>query len=81
MWYDKKVATGLGRFTTSYKTGGRTDEEAMRLGGFEGLKESLAAIGLPYFIPRPEDKNLAMLPGVTELKEAPVPGRSTDTMT
>lgn len=71
VWSDRKVATGLGDFTTSYKTGGRTDEEAMRLGGFEGLKDSLKSLGLPYFIPRPEDKNLAMLPGVTIVRPSP----------
>jgi len=67
VWTDQKIETGLGRITTSRKTGGKIDEPSMREGGFEGVKESVKSLGLPYFIPRPQDKNLSMLPGTTVL--------------
>jgi WD40 repeat protein len=79
VWTDQKIETGLGRFTTSRKTGGRVDEAGMREGGFEGVKESVKSLGLPYFIPRPQDKNLAMLPGTTVLAASATPTRTSET--
>jgi hypothetical protein len=78
VWTDQKIETGLGRFTTSRKTGGRVDEAGMREGGFEGVRESVKSLGLPYFIPRPQDKNLAMLPGTTVLAASAATARATE---
>ena len=75
VWTDQKIETGLGRFTTDRKIGGRIDEPGMRMGGFEGVKASVKSLGLPYFIPRPQDKNLAMLPGTSVLVAAPASAR------
>ena len=76
VWTDQKVETGLGHFTTDRKTGGRVDETGMRMGGFEGVKNSVKSLGLPYFIPRPQDKDLAMLPGISVLTAAPASART-----
>ena len=66
-WSERKDVTGLRSYASSRETGGKTDEAGLRMGGFEGLKETLSHLGMPYFIPRPQDKDLAMLPGTTIL--------------
>ncbi len=67
VWTDQKGDTGLGHITNSRSTGGRVNEQGMRTGGFEGVKKAVKTLGLPYFIPLPGDKNLAILPGTTVL--------------
>jgi hypothetical protein len=79
VWTDQKIETGLGHYTTSRSTGGRVDEAGMRAGGFEGVKNSVKSLGLPYFIPQPKDKNLAILPGTTVLAASATPTRTTET--
>jgi hypothetical protein len=79
VWTDQKFETGLGHYTTSRSTGGRVDEAGMRAGGFEGVKNSVKSLGLPYFIPRPQDKNLALLPGTTVLAASATPTRTSET--
>ena len=75
VWISQKVETGLGHFATDRQTGGRIDEAGMRQGGFRGVQASLKSLGLPYFIPNPKDKHLALLPGTTLVTPSPASAR------
>ena len=81
VWSDKKADAGLSSFTTARSTGGKMDEAGMRQGGFDAVKVAVKNLGLPYFIPRPQDKDLATLPGTTVLASTAVgSGKSTGTV-